>query len=525
MSQTKYQLLAPENERQYKEARRLTVDWVMEHAGAHRSQARKALQNRHPRRLWQRDGLSIELSRIPNGYQEGMRLTCELYSIGLASRQDLEKGYQAYAAITEMTLDQQEYSAAPETYRAICVTCRYSSDPDNAGYPWPLESVSLDQLRERYVQLAATHTQTPEPDDTSTPNQELAGMFRAGASIFRETAIVLTPSGAADPELAALAQQHTTWCHIIRPDHRQLVESAQAMDPEDIAAWVTKKLSILERDPVSPPTKPRLALATDSIAEASRYLNDKQRQRASEALDETHLITLRLLETAFISLEASFGQQQSVGSESKEQLRHMQQTIDQLKSERDELRRERNELRRQCDSYRAALNKGTPRIAETEPAKSGGETPYQRQMAVSDAVTRPGEYENLTFLENALEPLGDYAGPRPRSEEIIAALSTLNALAQAYRNTPNRKVGSWNNYFLNLPGWKYAPQESDSTMSQFGDRRRFRNGNAGSRVPMTRHLTYTGSHSGLQIYFAPGENGGPWAVGYIGEHLPYAGEK
>ena len=528
MTQTKYQMLVTENERQHQEARRVTVDWILEHAGTYRSQAHKALQNKGSRRRWSRENLTIELSRLPNANKAGASLKCELYSVQLQAPPGSGQGYYAYASITEMPLDREQFPEAPAMYRNICVTCRYSSDPDNAGYPWSQENTGLDGLRDRYVQLTAAHAKPPEQDAAGGGAKRLAALFHTGDGTYRETVIALTLAGAAERELKALAQQHATWAHTVRLDHELLVETAKELPHEDIANWVTRKLNVLVRAP-QPGATPRLALSTDSVAEAARYLESKSRQRASDALDETHLTTLKLLETAFISLELAFKKQETARAGNQSQVQKMQQTVDQLKAEQNALRQECDELRSQRDSYRAALTLPTTDEGAgkpgAEPAQHGWETPRQRQMSVSDAATRPGEYDSLTFLENALEPLSDYARPRPRSEEITAALSALNLLAQAYRNTPNGKIGLWHKYFIYLTGWKYAPQEKAATMSRFGERRQFRNGAAGSRVTMTRHLTYTGSHGGLQIYFAPGEGNGPFQVGYIGEHLPYASEQ
>jgi hypothetical protein len=145
-----------------------------------------------------------------------------------------------------------------------------------------------------------------------------------------------------------------------------------------------------------------------------------------------------------------------------------------------------------------------------------------RALTVMSAIDSDKRFPKLRFLTNCLKPLADYGKPRPNGVEILKALDAINKLAQAWYNTPSGHIGTWNMYFVDLPGWKHADDESDHTMSRFGEKRSFSDQDNGRQVTITRHLTYQGSSGGLQIYFDRDDITETFIVGYIGEHLPYA---
>ena len=145
-----------------------------------------------------------------------------------------------------------------------------------------------------------------------------------------------------------------------------------------------------------------------------------------------------------------------------------------------------------------------------------------RVMTVVGGITAPERFPKLRFLTNCTKPLEDYGKPRPNGVEILVALDAINRLAQAWYNTPSGNIGPWDNFFIDLTGWKHADSESEFTMSRYGDKRSFSDQDHGRLVTIERHLTYQGSSGGLQIYFDRDDITHTFIVGYIGEHLPYS---
>ena len=162
---------------------------------------------------------------------------------------------------------------------------------------------------------------------------------------------------------------------------------------------------------------------------------------------------------------------------------------------------------------------------DTNPENSQDqETPPSRDDAVMEAITQPGRFPNLRFLNTTAKTLSEYGRARPKGQEIIDALDAIDSLAQIYTHSDNGNIGSWKEYF-NLPGWTYANSESETTMGKFPGSRTFRDHENNRHIVVQRHLTYRGSNSGLQIFFDADTESGPFIIAYIGEHLPYASNR
>ena len=106
-------------------------------------------------------------------------------------------------------------------------------------------------------------------------------------------------------------------------------------------------------------------------------------------------------------------------------------------------------------------------------------------------------------------------------EEIVEALEAIADLAKRYREQ-NGDVGPWSNHF-STRGLKYAVQESESTMNQYGAHRTFRDGDR--EKVMERHITIGQGHEHcLQIFFDRIQKDDRFQVGYCGEHLPFTSD-
>ena len=198
-----------------------------------------------------------------------------------------------------------------------------------------------------------------------------------------------------------------------------------------------------------------------------------------------------------------------------------QQRINTLEDKLKEAEAKISELQERIAGYEAFGHEDAEVEEEADERKPESIADSNRHAAVLEAITDPVKFSRLRFLSNCEKALADYGKPRPSGMEIVGALNAINRLAQAWYHTPNGNIGPWSNYFIELPGWKYADGESEMTMGKFGAKRSFSDQEKARHVEITRHLTYQGSSGGLQIYFDRDEGGDSFIVGYIGEHLPY----
>jgi len=105
--------------------------------------------------------------------------------------------------------------------------------------------------------------------------------------------------------------------------------------------------------------------------------------------------------------------------------------------------------------------------------------------------------------------------------QIVEALKAIAKLADKY-NRLDGAVGPWKAHFDRW-GFKFASQESGSTMNQHGDKRQFHDG--AEEATMESHVTLGQGHEHcLQIYFDRSENDPRFQIGYCGEHLPFASD-
>ena len=162
-----------------------------------------------------------------------------------------------------------------------------------------------------------------------------------------------------------------------------------------------------------------------------------------------------------------------------------------------------------------------------EPDVQESETePETKNRSLVDTIIELGDslFPNLTFMDSALDNTNAFNTSSNEASDILQALESLQQLASALANTPNKKVGNWQNYFNNLTGWKYRVQDSEVTMGRYGKYRQFTH--KGKLHTINRHLTCTSRTSGLQIYFdnADNDDGKELVIAYVGPHLPYVSQ-
>ena len=195
-----------------------------------------------------------------------------------------------------------------------------------------------------------------------------------------------------------------------------------------------------------------------------------------------------------------------------------QQRIYRLEDQLQEARKQVADLHTQLAAYEQNPTAGPE--AEQTPER----LPANRHEAVLEAATDARRLPHLRFLTNADRDLPNYGKPRPSAEEIISALTAINDLADAWIKSPDGSTGPWVNFFRDIKGWQYRPDETETTMALYGEKRSFSDQDLGRHVTVTRHLTHTGSRSGFQIFFDADPDTGKFIVAYLGAHLPYASE-
>ena len=110
-----------------------------------------------------------------------------------------------------------------------------------------------------------------------------------------------------------------------------------------------------------------------------------------------------------------------------------------------------------------------------------------------------------------------------RAGRVRDALDSIAKLSRLYFATPDRSIGESFKSFFDKQGVKYAPQESEMTMQQYGSDRIFRDGSSSREIQ--QHLTLgQGSRANcVQIYFDADTDSETFIIGYCGIHLATAG--
>lgn len=503
------------SQNQLRNADRLAREWAIAHAGVYQSQARKALGGSLPLREWKNDYLTIRIAKLTSGSFKQVQLVSVNYSPGVAA--EPYAGYIMTYAYAET-----------EQSGGHCISV--ASLPDalaNSELPWDDKAGPVG-LERAIAAINADHTRPAARAGDVQPIATIDDLFAV-----HNTAIVLTEDGHQDAEFRELADVQGDWAALVSISPAEQLAISRELPDHQLPAWVRAKIAVFSR--YADADGSRLRLAGADRAQATVFI-DEERDRIAEDITASNTITaLKVLESVSILLSISMLMDAKdvaealIESSEKAQPAKtdvsdsvaMQQRIYLLEDQLTEANDTIDALREKLAQYESYVvdDPEDDKIEEPEPES---ELDINRHVTVLDAITNPEHFPRLRFLNNCEKSLSSYGKPRPNGTEIVTALDAINKLAQAWYNTPSGNIGPWDNYFIGLSGWKHADDESETTMSRFGEKRSFSDQEKGRLVEITRHLTYQGSSSGLQIYFDRDDITDTFIVGYIGEHLPYA---
>jgi hypothetical protein len=132
--------------------------------------------------------------------------------------------------------------------------------------------------------------------------------------------------------------------------------------------------------------------------------------------------------------------------------------------------------------------------------------------------------EVLDIWDSARKSAEDSYYRRPL--EIYKALMAINDLGSKIGESKRSgtSVGRYEDHFKDA-GLKYAPTESQTTLSMYGNERKFTH--KGTTVQMLKHLTIGGGSGTdcVQIYFEPDKQTGRIAIGHCGRHLSFSSQR
>ena len=492
-------------------------EWAIAHAGPYQGQARRELGGSDAYREWHNENLTIRFAKLATDQFKQVQLCSVTY--------ELPAGSEPYTACVVTCA-----AAESETAGGYCLTV--AAAPEGLALvepPWGSDAgpAGLEKLVEA---ITADRARSPGSGDGSGSG-DLAGIAELSVddlfSIYN-AAIVLTDAGRSDFDRESLAAAHGDWAAVVSISAAQQLALSEELEDVELRAWNRARIALFSR--YAGPDGRRLRLVATDPQEALARLDEERDRAASDVAGRNALALLKILESVAAlvpnpaSAAPSDGADAASAAPPADSLA-MQQRINTLTDQLEESEAQKiamQERLAQYEQYEAAQQS-----LEEEESAAEAQTPESvadgnRHAAVLDAITDPTRFPRLRFLTNCEKELAAYGKPRPSGMEIVTALEAINTLAQAWYNTPGGSIGPWDNYFRSITGWKHADDESDVTMSRYGAKRSFSDQEKGRLVTITRHLTYQGSSSGLQIYFDRDDVTDAFIVGYIGEHLPYA---
>ena len=525
MAVIRQQLINLNSQNQLRNADKLARDWAIAHAGAYQGQARKELGGSALSREWQRANLCIRISSpVSATVKQG-----QIVGIRYRPAADVEP-YAAY-------LMTGAYASAQPSGGYCIAVIALPEALDASELPWDDKAgpAGLDAI-----------LQTLRADRTRAGGASGSGSrpgISAIADLFgqHDLSIVVTEDGQREQELGDLADRHQDWAAVSAITAAEQILIGRELPAHQLLDWLSAKIALFSR--YADQDDSRLRLLSADGAQAAALLDAERQRIADDVANRNCLLLLEMLEGSAdrqlnelaasarsaagrITEEAakpepsSAADSPSPGPDNTAQQQRIYVLEDQVAEANSTIAELRERLSQYENYYGGAQSDANTNASNAaDDVADGAES---RTALVIESIANPERFPRLRFLNSCAKPLADFGKQRPTGPEIVAALDAINTLAQAWYNTPSGSIGNWDNYFINLMGWTHANDESEFTMSRYGDKRSFSDQDHSRKVTITRHLTYRGSNSGMQIYFDRDDVSDKFIVGYIGEHLPYA---
>ncbi len=513
------QMIGSQN--QMRNAEKLARDWAVAHAGSYHGPARKELGGTLPIRRYEQDNLTISLSKPMSPAIK----QCQLVSVRYR-HPGIETPYVSYL----MTYTPAE-STQPGGY-LVSVT-NWPAALQAAMLPWNDKAeAGIDGLDSLMREIDSNRSDAGKSGANKQESvSSIDDLFGRG-----DMTIVLAEDGQPESDFLELAAEHSDWAGVSTLSASERLTIGLELSMEQLYGWVRARIALFSRHPNA--AGHRLLMAESDYEPAATFLEEQRDRTINETPNRNCLLLMELLESTAAILAVPLATDAKVMAEpivesttlpredfaevDRPENVAMQQRVYVLEDQLGEAKAAIALLQEKLEQYEYqdtdAEAEETDSIAKNHDAV---DLDANRVMTVIGGIIAPERFPKLRFLTNCTKPLEDYGKPRPNGVEILAALDAINRLAQAWYNTPGGSIGPWDNYFVDLTGWKHADRESEFTMSRYGDKRSFSDQEQGRLVAIERHLTYQGSSGGLQIYFDRDDMTDTFIVGYIGEHLPY----
>lgn len=505
-----------DSQNKLRNADRLARDWAVAHAGIYRGQAQRSLGGSAPLREWSNDELVIRMFKLTTDPFKQVQLCSIRYEPSVGT-----EPYLAYILTYASPQGEQiggyctAVVSAPDAWRDLAL-------------PWD-DAAGIVGLEKLVQALSAERSRLVNAGERSGPVTAIDGLFTV-----HDTAIILTEDGQSDADLRELAEIHGDWAGLVNITAAEQLVIARELQQQQLPGWVTAKIATFSRYPDSQGTRLR-AMETD-LERVATLLDEERDRITNETANRNCVALMGVLESVSALVSAPMSKDGTAVAEMQSEPSDGHESgesgsLDSVPAQQrifvleDQLRAAQAtilELEQRLEQYESYVTDDDAGPSDDEAPTLASALDVNRHETIMNAIMNPHQFPRLRFLTNSDKPLAAYGKPRPNGPEIVSALDAINKLAQAWYNTPNRNIGSWENYFLELPGWKHAEDESDTTMSLYGDKRSFSDQDQNRHVTITRHLTYQGSSGGLQIYFDRDDVTDTFVIGYIGEHLPYA---
>ena len=284
MSIIKQQATLIRTQRAANEAERLIQDWMAAHAGAHRDRAKKAISSQGKDPAYRQDNLSLESAAT--GPQNLVR-RLSAYTAHYHPQGD-DTCYKAHALLI-FPHDQLGDGA-------VAFTIRQPEDWGDSSPPWQDQGQNQRQGQDQWQSQDQILARVAEHDTQQTGrgkrNQKHTG-FRTlqAARAAHAPVILMTPRGARDPDISALAQEQFARASVTRIDESDQLNMSAEIHDDWLRNWLDAK-AVLVKDSPDPVGKDHPLTAIDQAPILRTLLESLQVEHdtAQEAMAQGSII-------------------------------------------------------------------------------------------------------------------------------------------------------------------------------------------------------------------------------------------